>query len=78
MAVIVASSRYRRFKKWRHPMRKIVPLGIAAMLVLVTVGTWAAGTSSSQNQDGLSTSRINTFELTTNAKELPTEHHDAI
>ena len=59
-------------------MRKIMPLGIAAMLVLVTVGTWAAGTSGSQNQDGLSAPRISTLELTTNAKELPTEQHDAI
>ena len=59
-------------------MRKMMPLGIAAILVLITVGTWAAGTSGSQNPDRSPASRIDTLELTTNAKELPAEQHDAI
>ncbi len=54
-------------------MRKIMLLGTAAMLV--AVGTWAAPTAGSQNQDGFSGVRINTFELM-NSKELPAQQYD--
>ena len=53
-------------------MRKIISFGIAAMLVVVAAGTWAAGTTG-QNRDGATGTRINTFELMMNSKNLPTQ-----
>jgi hypothetical protein len=63
-------------QKWRHSMRKIMSLGIAAMLALVAVGTWAVATAGSQNHDGPSGTRINAFELMMNSKDLPTQQYD--
>ena len=63
-------------------MRKIMSFGIAAMLVVVAAGTWAAGTWAAgttwQNRDGATGTRINTFELMMNSKNLPAQpQHDA-
>jgi hypothetical protein len=58
-------------------MRKIMPFGIAAMLALVAVGTWAVATAGSQSQDGFSGIRINTSALMMNSKELPAQQYDA-
>ena len=52
-------------------MRKIMSFGIAAVLVVVA-GTWAAGTTG-QHRDGATETRINTFELMMNSKNLPTQ-----
>ena len=58
-------------------MRKIMLLGIAAMLALVAVGTWAAATASSQNRDGFSGTRIDPSVMMTNSMELPAQQYDA-
>ena len=58
-------------------MRKIMFSGLAAALTLVAVGAWASTTTWSQNQsdraDGV---RINTFEMMTNAADMPSEQFD--
>ena len=58
-------------------MRRIISFGIATMLVLVAVGSWAT-TSGSQVQPQLSGSNIVPFELMMNARELPIRQYDAI
>jgi hypothetical protein len=59
------------------PMRKLMSLGIAVMLALFAVGTWATATTRSQTAAGLSGERINTLELMSRTNGLPTEEFDA-
>jgi hypothetical protein len=58
-------------------MRTIISLGIATMLVLVAVGSWAM-TSGSQAQPQHAGTRVVPLELMMNAKDLPTQQYDAI
>jgi hypothetical protein len=60
-------------------MRKIISFGIAAMLALVAVATWATATTHSNHQTKASAafgSPINPFELMKSSKELPHQHYD--
>ena len=58
-------------------MRTIISLGIATILVLVAVGSWAM-TSGSQIQPQNSSAKIVPLELMKNAKDLPAQQYDAI
>jgi len=58
-------------------MRTIISLGVATMLVLVAVGSWAM-TSGSQAQPQDSGAKIVPLELMMNAKNLPIQQYDAI
>jgi hypothetical protein len=58
-------------------MRTIISFGIATMLVLVAVGSWAT-TSGSRDQPQYSGAKIVPLELMMNAKDLPTQQYDAI
>ena len=58
-------------------MRTIISLGIATMLVLVAVGSWAT-TGGSQVQPQHSGAKIVPLELMMNAKNLPIQQYDAI
>jgi hypothetical protein len=58
-------------------MRTIISFGIATILVLVAVGTWAT-TSDSQVQPQLSGAKVDPLELMMNAKDLPIQRFDAI
>jgi Flp pilus assembly protein CpaB len=55
-------------------MRKVMLLGIAAVLALVAAATWAATVA--QTRDEIAATRINTFELMVNSKDLPTQQYD--
>jgi hypothetical protein len=58
-------------------MRTMISLGIATMLVLVAVGSWAM-TSDPQVQPQHSGAKIAPLELMMNAKDLPAQQYDAI
>ena len=58
-------------------MRTIISFGIATMLVLVAIGSWAT-TSGSQTQPQLSGAQIVPLELMMNAKDIPVQQYDAI
>jgi hypothetical protein len=58
-------------------MRTIISLGIATMLVLVAVGSWAM-TSGSRVQPQVSAAKMAPLELMMNAKVLPVHQYDAI
>jgi hypothetical protein len=58
-------------------MRTIISLGVATMLVLVAVGSWAM-TSGSQAQPQGAGATIVPLDLMMNAKDLPTQQYDAI
>jgi hypothetical protein len=58
-------------------MRTIISFGIATMLVLVAVGSWAT-TSGSQVQPQHSGAKIVPLELMMNAEGLPIQQYDAI
>jgi hypothetical protein len=58
-------------------MRTIISFGIATILVLVAVGSWAT-TSGSQVQPQISGANIVPLELMMNAKDLPIRQYDAI
>jgi hypothetical protein len=56
-------------------MRKVMSLSIVAVLVLVAT-SWAM--TASQEHDGFSGTRINTFEMMSVAADLPVHQYDAI
>jgi hypothetical protein len=56
-------------------MRTIISFGIATILVLVAVGTWATTT---QVQPQLSGAKVDPLELMMNVKDLPIQRFDAI
>jgi hypothetical protein len=58
-------------------MRTIISFGIATILVLVAVGTWAT-TSDSQVHPQRSGAKVDPLELMMNAKDLPIQRWDAI
>jgi hypothetical protein len=58
-------------------MRTIISLGVATMLVLVAVCSWAM-TSGSQAQPQRAGTTIVPLDLMMNAKDLPTQQYDAI
>jgi len=61
-------------------MRKIIPLGIAAVLVLVAIATWAAAPTHSHHGTNASAalgSVITPFEFMKNSKDLPHQQYDA-
>jgi hypothetical protein len=58
-------------------MRTIISLGVATMLVLVAVGSWAM-TGGSQAQPHDAGTKIVPLELMMNAKDLPIQQYDAI
>ena len=58
-------------------MRPIISFGIATLLVLVAVGSWAT-TSGSQVQPQHSGATIVPLELMMNAKDIPIQQYDAI
>jgi hypothetical protein len=58
-------------------MRTIISLGIATMVVLIAVGSWAT-TSGSQVQPKYSGANIVPLELMMNAGDLPIRQYDAI
>jgi hypothetical protein len=63
-------------RRWREQMRTIIVLGIASMLVLVAVGSWAM-TSGSRAQPQIAAVKIAPVELMMNAKNLPVQGYDA-
>ncbi len=58
-------------------MRTIISFGIATMVVLVAVGSWAT-TSGSQVEPKYSGASIVPLELMLNARDLPIRQYDAI
>jgi hypothetical protein len=58
-------------------MRTIISFGIATMLVLVAVGSWAT-TGGSQVQPQHPGATIVPLQLMMNAKDLPIQQYDAI
>jgi hypothetical protein len=61
----------------RSPMRKLMSVSIAVMFALFAVGTWAAATTGSHEEVGLSGYRINVSELMSNANHLPVQQYDS-
>ena len=60
-------------------MRKIIPFGIAAVLALVAVATWATATTHSNDHANASAAfgnPIKPFELMKDSKELPLQQYD--
>ena len=58
-------------------MRSIISFGIATLLILVAVGSWAT-TGGSQVQPQHPGAKIAPLELMMNAKNLPVQQYDAI
>ena len=60
-------------------MRKIIPFGIAAVLALVAVATWATATTHSNDRANASAAfgnPIKPFELMKRSKDLPLQQYD--
>jgi hypothetical protein len=60
-------------------MRKIIPFGIAAVLALVAVATWATATTQSNDHANASAvfgRPIKPFELMKHSKDLPLQQFD--
>jgi hypothetical protein len=57
----------------RIEMRKISLFAVAAALILAGVGSWAASTPQAR-VDTPPGPGVDTFQLTMNARDLPTEH----
>jgi hypothetical protein len=55
-------------------MRKISLFAVAAALILAGVGSWAASTPHQARVDTPPGPGVDTFQLTMNARDLPTEH----
>jgi hypothetical protein len=58
-------------------MRTIISVGVATIVVLIAVGSWAT-TSGSQVQPQYSGADIVPLELMMNAPDLPSRQYDAI
>jgi hypothetical protein len=61
-------------------MRTIIALGIAALLTVAVIVSWATATTRSDNRANMlatSSNSINPFELMKSSKNLPHEHYDA-
>jgi hypothetical protein len=58
-------------------MRKIISFGISTMLILFAVGMWAAAKTGPQSQPEISLSKMSTFDLMVNSKDLPAHQYDA-
>jgi hypothetical protein len=64
-------------------MRKIMSIGVSAMLILLAIGMWAAARTGHQNQSETAQvsptqqAKIVTFDLMMHSKDLPARQYDA-
>ena len=61
----------------RDQMRKIGLFAVAATFILAGIGAWAASTTHARFDAAVEGPRIDPFQITLNARDLPVEHYDA-
>jgi Tfp pilus assembly pilus retraction ATPase PilT len=59
-----------------HEMRKILSFGIAALLTLGVIATWATGSGKHTTASAALVDQINPFELMKDSRDLPAEQYD--
>jgi hypothetical protein len=58
-------------------MRKIISFGVSTILILFAISMWSAAKTSHRDQTEIARASIVTFDLMTNAKDLPARQYDA-